>query len=166
MAVNSGSRAEVPGFVGIMTSILRRLLRAGVPMGPSALLSVRGRKSGIERTTPVMLIEVGGRRWIQGTFGESNWVRNLRETGEATLRVRGRAVNVTAVELSTEEAESFFRDVLGPYVRRIPFGRQLMAAMVKSNVILDDPRAAAERHPVFELHPALERRAPVPVAEV
>jgi deazaflavin-dependent oxidoreductase (nitroreductase family) len=154
MAVNTASRAEVPGFVGILSGLLRRLLAAGVPMGPSALISVRGRKSGIERTTPVMLIQVGGRRWIQGTFGESNWVRNLRASGEATLRVRGRAVTVKAVELSTEEAESFFRDVLGPYVRRIPFSRQLMAAMVQSHDILDDPRAAAERHPVFELHPA------------
>jgi len=103
MAVNGESRAEVPGFVGILSGLLRRLLTAGVPMGPSALISVRGRKSGIERTTPVMLIEVGGRRWIQGTFGESNWVRNLRASGHATLRVRGRAVNVKAVELSTED---------------------------------------------------------------
>jgi deazaflavin-dependent oxidoreductase (nitroreductase family) len=154
MAVNSGSSAEVPGFVGVMSGLLRRLLRTGLPMGPSALISVRGRKSGIERTTPVMLIEVGGRRWIQGTFGESNWVRNLRASGKATLRVRGRAVNVQAVELSTEQAESFIRDVLGPYLRRIPFSRQLIVAMVGSHDMLDDPRAAAERHPVFELHPA------------
>ncbi len=154
MADNGESRAEVPGFVGILSGPLRRLLTAGVPMGPSALISVRGRKSGIERATPVMLIEVGGRRWIQGTFGESNWVRNLRASGQATLRVRGRAVDVKAVELSTEEAESFFRDVLGPYLRRIPFSRWLVAAMVRSHDILDDPRAAAERHPVFELHPA------------
>jgi F420H(2)-dependent quinone reductase len=110
--------------------------------------------SGIERTTPVMLIEVGGRRWIQGTFGESNWVRNLRACGKATLRVRGRAVNVKAVELSADEAESFIRDVLGPYLRRIPFSRWLIAAMVGSSDILDNPRAASERHPVFELHPA------------
>jgi deazaflavin-dependent oxidoreductase (nitroreductase family) len=154
MAVKGGSGAQVPGFVGFMSGLLRRVLAAGVPMGPSALISVRGRKSGIERTTPVMLIEVGGRRWIQGTFGESNWVRNLRASGEATLRVRGRTANVKAVELSTDEAESFIRDVLGPYMRRIPFSRQLMGTMVQSHDILDNPRAAAERHPVFELHPA------------
>ena len=37
------------------------------------------------RTTPVALVEIGDRRWVVGTFGEVNWVRNLRAAGEAAL---------------------------------------------------------------------------------
>lgn len=32
------------------TALLKTLLQAGIPMGPLALLSVRGRKSGLKKT--------------------------------------------------------------------------------------------------------------------
>jgi deazaflavin-dependent oxidoreductase (nitroreductase family) len=146
----------VPGFVRVFNGVTEKLLGAGVPMGPNALLTVRGRKSGIDRTTPVSLIEVGGRRWVQGTWGDSHWVRNLRASGQATLTVSKRPQAVKAVELSREEAAAFFSDVLGPYLRRIPFGRFLIGTVLRSRDILEDPSAAAERHPVFELHSAAE----------
>ena len=154
MAAQHERENGVPRFVGVFNGVTRWMLRTGVPMGPNALLTVRGRKSGIERTTPVSLIEVGGRRWIQGTWGESNWVRNLRTAGEGTIISGRRAERVTAVELTKDEGEAFFRDVLGPYVRRIPFGRLLLARVLQSRDILDDPAAAAARHPVFELRAA------------
>ncbi|HEX2712888.1 MAG TPA: nitroreductase/quinone reductase family protein, partial [Candidatus Acidoferrales bacterium] len=45
-------------FLGA-TWILKGLLRVGIPMGPMILLSVRGRKTGKLRTTPVDLFERG-----------------------------------------------------------------------------------------------------------
>jgi deazaflavin-dependent oxidoreductase (nitroreductase family) len=77
--------AHVPGFVGAFNSIVTRLARAGIPMGPNALLTVRGRKTGEPRTTPVAVVAIGGRRWVQSPFGDVNWVRNLRAVGEGTL---------------------------------------------------------------------------------
>ena len=73
------------------TWIIKRLLRAGVPMGPMILLTVRGRTTGQPRTTPVDLLERNGRRWLVATHGgaSSNWVRNLRAAGEGVL-TRGR----------------------------------------------------------------------------
>jgi hypothetical protein len=56
------SKARVPGFVGFFNPLARRLLGAGVPMGPNALITVRGRKSGLDRTTPVALVEIEGKR--------------------------------------------------------------------------------------------------------
>jgi deazaflavin-dependent oxidoreductase (nitroreductase family) len=120
-------------------------------MGPNALITVRGRKTGQPRTTPVALVELDGRRWVIGTFGEVNWVRNLRESGEATLTIGKRQENVKADELSADGATEFFRDRLGPYVRRIPLGRVLLGAL-GAREILDDPAAAAAKRPVFELH--------------
>jgi deazaflavin-dependent oxidoreductase (nitroreductase family) len=115
---------------------------------------VRGRKTGIVRTTPVAMIKVNGRRWIVGTFGEVNWVRNLRATGEGVLSVGRRKESVRAVELNRGDTESFFAEVLGPYVERMPLGRWLLGSVLSAPDILEDPHGAAERHPVFELHPS------------
>src|SRR5437588_183420 len=105
------------------------------------------------RTTPVALVEVKGRRWIIGTFGEVNWVRNLRAAGEATLKVGGGDEEVAADELTAEEATEFFSDVLGPYVRGVPLGRWMLRSILGAGDILEDPALASRRHPVFELRP-------------
>ena len=144
-------KPRVPSFVPIFNPIARRLMRLGVPLGPNALLSVRGRKSGVLRTTPVARIKVDGRTWIVGTFGEVNWVRNLRAEGEGILTVGRRRETMRAVELSRAETETFFAEVLGPYVRRLPLGRWLLGSVLQARDILEDPHAAAERCPVFEL---------------
>ena len=154
MAMSSDSVRQraphVPFLVPLLNPIAHRLLRIGIPMGPNALLTVRGRKTGQPHTTPVALVEVNGRRWVQSPFGEVNWVRNLRAAGEATITINRRSESVEAVELSTAETARFFKEVLGPYVGRIPMGRWLLS-LLGGGDILADPDAAAARHPVFEL---------------
>jgi len=145
------AQLRVPRLVPIFNPIAHRLLRLGPLMGPNALLGLRGRKSGQLRTTPVALVEVGGRRWTVGTFGNVNWVRNLRAAGEATLTVGRRTERVRAVELNRAEAVSFFVDVLAPYAGRTRLARWLLGSVLHSGDILDDPRGAATRRPVFEL---------------
>lgn len=54
--------AKAPGFVARFNPIAQRLLGAGVPLGPNALITIRGRKSGFDRTTPVALVELDGGR--------------------------------------------------------------------------------------------------------
>jgi len=122
-------------------------------MGPNALITVKGRKTGLPRTTPVALVEIDGKKWVIGTFGEVNWVRNLRAAGVATLSVGSRREEVRSVELTPEEGAAFFRDVIGPYVRRMRIGA-LLLSVLRSRDILDDPAGAAARRPVFELHTA------------
>lgn len=154
MAKQMEPAAHAPSFVDLFNPLARRMLGAGIPLGPNALITVRGRKSGLDRTTPVALVEIAGRRWVIGTFGETHWVRNLRAAGEATITVGRRQEKVGAIELSHENAAGFFQDVLGPYVRRIPFGvgRWLIGSVLGARDILDEPVAAAEHRPVFELH--------------
>ncbi|HKV89068.1 MAG TPA: nitroreductase family deazaflavin-dependent oxidoreductase [Candidatus Dormibacteraeota bacterium] len=151
MAEDIERTSTAPGFVRNINAIVHRALGVGVPMGPNALITIRGRKSGTERTTPITLIKVGGRRWVQGAWGETNWVLNLRAAGEATVTVGRKREAVKAVELSPDESVAFFRDVLGPYIRRIPFSRWIAGSMLRSPEFLDDPETAARRHPVFEL---------------
>jgi deazaflavin-dependent oxidoreductase (nitroreductase family) len=129
--------------------IARFFLAAGVPLGPNGLITIRGRKSGLPRTTPVAIIEVSGRRWVWAPWGEVDWVRNLRAAGRATLTVRRRSEDVRATELDPTQRVAFFRDVLRPLARGIPFGVQFIRLV--DGVDLDDPVAAAEGRRVFEL---------------
>ena len=145
--------AKAPSFVGLFNPVARRLLRLGPLLGPNALITIRGRKSGALRTTPIALVEIDGRRWVIGTFGDTNWVRNLRAAGSATLTVGRRSDEVKADELDVDRRTAFFRDVLGPYVRKLRIGT-LVLSILGAKEILEDPRAAAERRPVFELRAA------------
>jgi deazaflavin-dependent oxidoreductase (nitroreductase family) len=143
--------ARVPWFVPLFNPIARRLLAAGIPMGPNVLVTIRGRKSGLPRTTPLTIVEMGGRRWLMAAYGDVNWVRNLRAAGCATITVRRRKEEVTAVELGPAEAVAFFRDVLGPRVQRTRVGAWIVRHI--DQVDLDHPAEAAKGRPVFELSP-------------
>jgi hypothetical protein len=63
-------RTGVPRRVRFFSPILKFVLVAGVPIGPNRLVTIRGRKSGLPRTTPLAIIEVGGRRWVWAPWGE------------------------------------------------------------------------------------------------
>ena len=54
--------AHVPGYIRLPGPIIRGLLRAGVPIGPNRLVTVRGRISGEPRTQALAVIEIDGRR--------------------------------------------------------------------------------------------------------
>lgn len=143
---------RAPGLVGVFNPIVQRLLKVGPLLGPNALITIRGRKTGEPRTTPVALVSIKGRRWVIGTFGDTNWVRNLRAAGEATLTVGRSQTNLKATELGREQGAAFFKDTLGPYVRSLLIG-PLLLTVLGAREILDDPAAAATHRPVFELHP-------------
>lgn len=152
MATSQRSISRAPSFARMGNPIVNRLLGAGFPMGPNAILTVRGRTSGTARRVPVAVLDIGGRRWIQSPFGNVNWVRNLRAAGAGTITIGKRSEPVTAVELTTAEKVAFFSDVLAPYIRSIRFGK-LLISMLGARDLVDDPEGAALTHPVFELHP-------------
>src|SRR5437870_991534 len=140
-----------------VTWILKGLLRAGLPMGPMVLLTVRGRKSGEPRTTPVDLFERNGRSFLVSTHRQesSNWVRNLRTAGEGVLS-RGRSRRpITLVELPPESAGTVLKEVLGPRLASPLRGFILRRTFsVPADAPLADFIAAARSHPVFEIAPA------------
>ncbi len=70
MSERGDGAASAPRWVTMFTPITRPLLAAGVPLGFNGLLTVRGRKSGQPRTTPVAIIEVSGRRWVWSPWGD------------------------------------------------------------------------------------------------
>jgi deazaflavin-dependent oxidoreductase (nitroreductase family) len=143
---------HLPRGINVFNAIAKPLLAAGMPMGFNGLLTVRGRKSGEPRTTPLAVIEVDGRRWIWSPWGEVQWVRNLREAGRAMIEVRRKTEEVTATELSPTERIGYFRDVLRPLAESMRGGMWFIRTF--DGVDLTDPVAAAKDRPVFELRSA------------
>jgi deazaflavin-dependent oxidoreductase (nitroreductase family) len=145
---------HAPGFVPALNGLIRRLLALGAPMGPNALLTVRGRRTGTPYTFPVAILELDGRRFVQGTFGETNWVKNLRATGQATLSKRSWSEDFDAIELEPDVAATVLRGALAPFVAK-PYTRPLVGRFFRlpANATLDDYLALARSHPTFELRP-------------
>src|SRR3989442_14543773 len=81
----SHGKPRVRFFVPLFNPIARRMLRGGLPLGPNALLTVRGRSSGVDRTTPVAVVAIGGRPGGIATVGGGNWARKLRGARAGTL---------------------------------------------------------------------------------
>ena len=143
---------RVPRWVPWFNVVARRLLAAGVPMGPDFLLTVRGRRTGLPRSTPVTVCENAGRRGLISPFGETHWVRNLRASGRATISFGRHREEVVAIELNGPEAAEFIRDVLAPLARQSRFGGWFVRTI--DRIDIDHSEEAAMGRPVFEIHPA------------
>ena len=148
------SFTRVPALIRYSNPITRTLLRAGLPMGPNVLMTIRGRTSGEPRTAPVAVAEIDGRRYVIGAYGEVNWVRNLRAAGEAEIRIHGGMEHVHATELDQPAARTFFGETLPGYIARFPWIGRAFARLLFGFVgpeVLNDPERAAATRPVFEL---------------
>jgi deazaflavin-dependent oxidoreductase (nitroreductase family) len=126
-------------------ALITTLLRAGVKIGTTSLLTVRGRKSGQPHTVPVTLIEQDGERWLVAPYGVVQWVRNLRAAGTATLTRGRRSEGISVTELEAPEAAP----VLKQYLLQVRVVRPYF------DVAKDAPLSAFEReaprHPVFKI---------------
>jgi deazaflavin-dependent oxidoreductase (nitroreductase family) len=124
----------------------------GVSVLGSRVLAVKGRASGQWRTTPVNLLEVGGRRYLVAPRGETQWVRNLRAAGAGELRLGRRAERFGCRELADEEKVP----VLRAYLRRWKAEVGIFFEGVGPDSADEQIRAIAARHPAFEVLPTAE----------
>lgn len=145
---------RVTPFVRMGNLFTRAMIRGGLRIRNSALLTVTGRKSGKPRSVPVAIAERDGERYLIGAFGVVNWVRNLRAAGEATLTYSGITEHVTAVELSPEQAAPILKEAVAtaPAFVRSYFD-------VTADAPLDDFIREAPRHPVFRLATTMDWEA-------
>ena len=77
------------------------------------LLTTRGRKSGEERTTP-LIHRTDGDRWIivaskGGTPDHPDWFKNLSEHPEAEIQVKAETIPVRAATIEGEERERLWK---------------------------------------------------------
>lgn len=144
LSIPQGRR--LPAGVIRSARIPARLLAHGVPMGPLRLLRTRGRRSGDERTVPVVVLRHRGATWLVSPFGDTAWVHNVRANGFAELEHLRRARRVELTELDGPERI----DVLRRYRRRFAAIGYVRTAFAATPLDDDAAMAAvAQRHPVF-----------------
>lgn len=123
------------------------LTRAGVSIWGSRVLEVRGRRSGEWRSTPVNLLRYQGGDYLVAPRGHTQWVRNLRASGEGRLRLGRRTRPFTAVELGDDQKPALLR----AYLQRW----KMEVGVFFGGVGPDSPDAELRRiapdHPVFKL---------------
>ena len=142
-------KSQAPQFVRLGNMLTTTLLRMGFKLVgpgnyPMYLLTVRGRKSGLPRTVPIVTLEQNGERYLISPYGIVDWVRNLRAAGEATLTRGRRSETVRATELPPKEAAIILRGD----IRRNPFARYYG---VTTESPLEDFERATTTHPMFLL---------------
>ena len=155
---------KAPMFVRLGNILTMTLLRAGIKLVgprkyPMYLLTVRGRKSGLPRTIPIVIIHQNGKRYLASPYGIVDWVRNLRAAGEAILTRGRRSETVNARELPPREAALVLRE---NFKSGNPFARYFQ---VTADSSLEEFERAVVRHPVFELQsPQVQERQEAPAA--
>jgi deazaflavin-dependent oxidoreductase (nitroreductase family) len=129
----------------IRDALITMLVHAGVNMGTTSLLTVRGRTSGQPHTVPVILVEQDGHRFLVAPYGVVQWVRNIRAAGTATLTRGRRSEGISVTELPAREAAPILKQYLlhvravGPYFD------------ATKDSPLESFEREAPRHPVFQI---------------
>lgn len=120
----------------------------GLGIGPSYcyLLQVRGRKSGKLYSTPVNMMEIGGKHLLVAPRGRTQWVRNAEASGQITLK-RGSYNKVFRLtEIGTPGKLSILKEYLDRYHSAVQ-----RYFTVRAGSPVDAFAEVAERYPVFEL---------------
>jgi deazaflavin-dependent oxidoreductase (nitroreductase family) len=102
-------------------------------------LSVRGRRTGRWRTTPIAVLDYDGERYLVSYRGESHWVRNLRASHTGRLRKRGQVEEIAVEEVPVAERPPLLEVYAERYSRMPTVGAVLRE--------LPDPAD----HPVFRI---------------
>jgi deazaflavin-dependent oxidoreductase (nitroreductase family) len=140
---------KAPGWFtrNAFNPLIAFLTRSGVSVLGSRVLAVKGRTSGEWRTTPVNLLDLGGRRYLVAPRGTTQWVRNLRAAGDGELRVGKRVEAFRGRELPDDDKV----DVLRAYLKRWKFEVGVFFEGVGPDSTDEQLREIAPRHPVFEV---------------
>ncbi len=140
---------QAPGWftTNVFNRVVAGLTRAGVSVWGSRVLEVRGRKSGEWRQTPVNLLEHEGAEYLVAPRGQTQWVKNLRVSGEGRLRVGRRTKSFRAIELSEQESPR----VLRAYLKKWKLEVGVFFDGVGPESPDEELRRISPDHPVFRL---------------
>jgi deazaflavin-dependent oxidoreductase (nitroreductase family) len=127
---------------GWMIRLNAAFLRRGLRLGSQYLLTVRGRRTGDPRSTPISIAVIDGERYIVAAFARAAWVANVRAAGEGALTRGGHTEHVTLIELPVEDRGPILRAFLEQVRGGVRFfGRQTTDEIV----------GGADRYPVFRV---------------
>jgi deazaflavin-dependent oxidoreductase (nitroreductase family) len=124
------------------------LVGIGLGLPHNYLVQVRGRKSGKIYSTPIDLLELGGKRYLVAPRGRTQWVRNAEAAGEVMLK-KGRTRLRYRIRTIPDESK---HELLKAYLDRFKTTVQRYFPVPAGS----PPQAFAEiaaNYPVFELLP-------------
>jgi len=131
----------------VLNPAVQLLTRLGVSVYGSRILAVRGRKSGQWRTTPVNLLEFQGHQYLVAPRGITEWVRNIRASGDGELRLGSRRQPIRVLELADADKPPLLRHYLRKWKWEV--------GQFFEGVDADAPEAEIQRispnHPVFRI---------------
>ena len=128
----------------------------GIGLWGARILAVRGRNSGKWRTTPVNPLLFEGQRYLVSPRGLTDWVRNIRASGVAELRIGSRHESIQVTELSDREKASILR----AYLKRWKWRTGKFFGGVSAEAPDEDLHRIALDHPVFRVDGGPERGLP------
>ncbi len=126
-------------------AVASRAIRLGIALPSGYILTTRGRKTGVARSTPLGIVRRDGYRWLVAPYGAVGWVHNARAAGRVTLSKGGRSEEVSVTEVGPDEAAPILR----LYLRKFPVVRPFFnfGARSPEEKIVEQ----APRHPVFRI---------------
>ncbi len=140
-----------PGFftTTVFNPAVKFAARLGLSMKGAQVLSVRGRKTGEWRSTPVNPLSLDGQRYLVAPRGETQWVRNIRVSRTARITL-GRNTETVHVE---EVADREKPPILRAYLEKWAWEVSQFFAGVGADSSEADLARIAPRHPVFRIIP-------------
>ena len=144
-----GPAYKKPGFFtkNVANRLVALASRLGLSLAGSRRLTVRGRKSGDPRTTPVNPLEIDGVTYLVAPRGNTQWVRNLRAASEGDLYHGSKAEHFRADELPDAEKLPILKTYLDKWAWEVG------AFFDLENPSDEQIRQIAPRHPVFRVRP-------------
>ena len=133
----------------VFNPTVQALTRMGVSVWGSRILRVRGRSSGEWRSQPVNLLTFEGKRYLVAPRGLTQWVRNIRVSGEGELLLGSKAERFRAVEIPDAEKLPILRAYLKIWKAEVGVFFQ----GVDANSSEENLRRIAPDHPVFRVEP-------------
>jgi len=133
----------------LLNPTVRAFTRLGLSVWGSRILRVRGRKSGEWHNHPVNLLSYQGRDYLVSPRGHTQWVRNIRVSGEGELVLGRRTQRFKAIEVPDDEKVPLLRE----YLRRWKFEVGMFFAGVSAESSDDELRRIAPDHPAFRVEP-------------
>ena len=132
----------------VFNRIFGFLVGLGLGFSYNYLLQVRGRRSGKIYSTPIDLLEIGGKQFLVAPRGRTQWVRNAEAAGEVTLK-KGASLQRFRLRPIPDQDKP---EILKAYLDR--FKSQVQRYFpVPAGSSADAFRELVESYPAFELIP-------------
>jgi len=133
-------------FVKAMNAFVGRLASWGLIPGGTALLQVKGRRSGQTRSTAVSWVDHDGQRYLVAPRGNTEWVRNVKAAGGQVVLKRRKSEQVRLQEVPVEQRAPIIQAYLKKTARvtKREFG-------IEPDAPSDEFQRIAPDHPVFRI---------------